>query len=140
MARSTMSLRLDDGLRRRLAAAAGAKGTTVTALVERFVHEGLAMDEHPGIVFRPGPSGRRAGVAGGLDVWELVSDIRRFTGSETERVAALAQELEIHERQVWLALNYAAVHREEIEARVRANDEAFERMERLTEERRLLLA
>lgn len=27
------------------------------------------MDEHPGIVFRSGPAGRRAGLAGGPDIW-----------------------------------------------------------------------
>jgi hypothetical protein len=70
----------------------------------------------------------------------VVSGLRRFTGSEAERVAALARELDIHERQVGIALNYAAAHREEIEARIRANDEAVDRMERLAEERRLLLA
>lgn len=43
MAGSTVSLRLDDGLRERLGTAAAAGGTTVTALVERFVREGLAV-------------------------------------------------------------------------------------------------
>lgn len=34
------------------------------------------MDAHPGIVFRPGPGGRRAGLAGGPDVWEVVRVLR----------------------------------------------------------------
>jgi hypothetical protein len=137
VARSTTSLRLDDQLRQRLAAAAEAEGT---ALVERFVREGLAVAEHPGVVFKPGPSGRRAALAGGPDVWEVVSGLRRLSGSESERIAVLAREFGIHERQVVLALNYAAAHKDEIEARIRANDRALGRAEQIAAERRLLFA
>ena len=34
--------------------------TNKSRLAERYVDEGTRMDEHPGIVFRDGPSGRRA--------------------------------------------------------------------------------
>jgi len=34
------------------------------------------MDAHPGIVFRPGPGGRRAGLTVGPDVWEVVRVLR----------------------------------------------------------------
>ncbi len=91
MTRSTTSLRLDDGLRETLAAQAGAEGITVTALVERLLREGLAIAAHPGIVFKPGPSGRRAALAGGPDVWEIASALRRISGSETERVRILCE-------------------------------------------------
>lgn len=140
MARSTLSLRLDDGLRERLAAAAAAEGTTVTALVERLVREGLAVADHPGIVFKPGPSGRRAALAGGPDVWELASALRRLSGSEAERVAVLAAEFGVHERQIVTALNYAAANRTETEARVQANDRALAEAERVAAERQRLLA
>jgi hypothetical protein len=46
----------------------------------------------------------------------------------------------IHERQVVMALNYAAAHRDEIEARIRANDGALEEAERIAAERERLLA
>jgi hypothetical protein len=140
MARSTTSLRLDDGLRNRLAVLAEFEGTTVTALVERFVREGLAGAGHPGIMFKPGPSGRRAALAGGPDVWELAAALRRTSGSEAKRVAALAREFGIHERQVTIALNYAAANREEIEGRIHANDRALEEGERVARERKHLLA
>jgi sulfur carrier protein ThiS len=138
--RSTTSFRLDDDLRRRLATAADADGTSVTALIERLLREGLEVMSFPGIVFKPGPTGRRAAVAGGPDVWEVASALRRVPGSEAARVAALGREFGIHERQVALALNYAAAHREEIEARIRANDQALEGAERIGRERRRLLA
>jgi sulfur carrier protein ThiS len=140
MARSTTSFRLDDQLRRRLAAAAEAEGISVTGLIERLLREGLAAMDHPGIVFKPGPAGRRAALAGGPDVWEVASALRRHSGSEAARVAALAREFGLHERQVALALNYAAAHRDEVEARIRANDQALEEAERIGRERRRMLA
>ena len=140
MTRSTTSIRLDDELRSRLAAQAAAETTTVTELLERFVREGLACATHPGIVFKPGPAGRRAALAGGPDVWEIVAALRHTAGSESERVAALAEQFAIHERQVVIALNYAAAHREEIEARVDANDRALAQAEHLAGERQRLLA
>lgn len=138
--RSTTSLRLDDGLRTHLTAAAEADGTTVTALVERLLREGLAADAHPGIVFKPGPSGRRAALAGGPDVWEIASALSHTGGTEAERVAALAEHFGLHQRQVVIALNYAAAHRQEIEARIRANDGALDEAERVAGERDRLLA
>ena len=140
MGRSTTSLRLDDELRERLAEAAAAEETTVTALVERFAREGLAVAAHPGIVFKPGPSGRRAALSGGPDVWEIASALRHTSGTETERIAALADEFGLHQRQVVLALNYAAAHREEITARIHGNDRALHAAELLAGERQRLLA
>jgi hypothetical protein len=140
MSRSTTSLRLDDELRERLAMLAKLEGTSVTSLVEQFLREALAVVEHPGIVFKPGPSGRRAALAGGPDVWEIVSAFRRTSGSEARRVAALAKEFGIHERQVVIALSYASANREEIEARIHANERALEEAERVVGERKRLFA
>lgn len=140
MVRSTTSVRLDDDLRERLAVAAAAESTTVTELIERFVREGLASTAHPGIVFKPGPSGRRAALAGGPDVWEIAAALRHVAGREAERIAALAEQFGIHERQVVVALNYAASHRDEADARIRANDRALEEAERIAAERERLLA
>ncbi len=140
MARTTTSVRLDDALRQRLAAEAAAQGTTVTELIERFVREGLATSAHPGVVFNPGPSGRRAALAGGPDVWEIAAALRHQTGNEAARIASLAEELGLHERQVVIALDYAAAHRDEIEERIRANDRALVEAERVAAERERLLA
>jgi hypothetical protein len=140
MTRSTTSLRLDDDLRKRLAALAELENISVTSLVERFLQEGLAVFEHPGIVFKPGPSGRRAALSGGPDVWEIASALRQAPGTEAERVARLAKEFGIHERQVVIALNYAAANREEIDARIRANDLDLANAERVSDERKRLFA
>jgi hypothetical protein len=140
MARSTTSVRLDNELRKRLAAAAATEGVTVTELIERFVREGLATADHSGIVFKPGPSGRRAALAGGPDVWEIVAALRHIGGRERQRVASLAEQFGVHERQVVIALNYAAAHRKEIEGRIAANDAALAEAERVAIERERLLA
>ena len=139
MGKSTTSVRLDDELRRQLALMAAQQGTTLTELIERFLREGLASAAHPGIVFKSGPSGRRAALAGGPDVWEIAAAIRRTSGSEAKRVARLAQEFGLHQRQIVIALNYAADHRDEIEARVEANEQALADAERIAAERQRLL-
>jgi hypothetical protein len=138
--RSTTSIRLEDTLRERLAALAAAEGTTVTELIERFVREGLDGAAHPGIVFKPGASGRRAALAGGPDVWEIVAALRDTRGPEAERVAAVGAQFGIHERQVVIALDYAGAHREEIEARIEANERALAMAEHAAVEREQLLA
>lgn len=140
MPRSTTSIRLEDELRERLSSLAGAEGTTVTELIERFVREGLDCAAHPGIVFKDGPSGRRAAVAGGPDVWEVIAALPHTHGEEAGRVAALAQQFGLHERQIVIALDYAATHREDIEARVQANEEALVAAERVAVERERLFA
>ena len=140
MARSTTSVRLDDELRARLAAAADNEGTTITELIERLVREGLASAAHPGIVFKSGPAGRRAALAGGPDVWEIAAALRHVKGRESNRLAAVAEQLGLHPRQVVIALNYAAAHRDEIEERIRANERALADAERIAAERARLLA
>lgn len=140
MPRSTTSVRLDEQLRERLAAAAAAEGASVTELIERFVREGLASAAHPGIVFKPGPSGRRAALAGGPDVWEIAAALRHVTGREAKKIAALAEQFGLHERQVVIALNYAAAHRVEMEERIALNDRALAEAERVAAERDRLLA
>jgi len=46
--------------------------------------------EHPGIIFRDGPTGRRPGLSGhGLDVWEIVEIIQNEGGNPQEATAYL---------------------------------------------------
>lgn len=60
--------RLTEGARRR--------GEPKARTAERLIDEGLRMEAHPGIVFHDGPSGRRAALAAGPDVWEVIETIR----------------------------------------------------------------
>lgn len=90
-------------------------------------------------MFKSGPSEWRAALAGGPDVWEIVAALRHTQGSEAERVATLVAQFGVHERQVVIALDYAASHCEEIEARIRANERALVTAERVAVEREWLL-
>lgn len=137
--RKTTSLRLPEDLRDRLTVAAEQQGTTLTALVERYSREGLATDAHPGIVFKSGPSGRRAALAGGPDVWEIVDALQAATGPEQDRVATVADQLGIHPRQVTIALGYGADHPDEIEDRIAANLRALSQAEQMHQARQRLL-
>ncbi|MGI9017147.1 MAG: CopG family transcriptional regulator [Euzebya sp.] len=125
MAKKNTSMRLPEDLRDRLSVAADAQGSSVSALIERYAREGLAMERHPGIVFRPGPGGRRAGLSGGPDVWEVVSALRDLKGTESERVHTLADQMGLHPRQIAIALSYAAEQADEINDRIAANDKAI---------------
>jgi hypothetical protein len=39
------------------------RGEAKSRTAERLIDEGLRMEDHPGIVFRDGPAGRRAALA-----------------------------------------------------------------------------
>src|SRR2546423_1716927 len=73
-----LSIRFDPGLLARLRRHAQAEtGANTSALAQRLIDEGLRMAEDPGIVFKAGPSGRRAALAYGPDVREIVT-VRDF--------------------------------------------------------------
>ncbi len=129
---TSTSYRLTSGLKGRLAQQAAAENTTATALVSRLLEQGLAGIEHPGIVYRSGPSGWRAALAGGPDVDEVVRAIRSSGSSGDKAVLAAAGSLGIDVRLVRIAIDYAAEHLEEIEARLSESEEAVERVRKLT--------
>ncbi len=81
------------------------------------------MAGHPGIVFRDGPAGRRAGLAGGPDVWEVVEVFL----AEGRDLRGTAGTLNLSPGLVDTAIGYYAEHRAEI-------DEWIERNRRQAEE------
>lgn len=137
---SSTSYRLATDLKGRLAQRAAAEGVTETALVTRLLEQGLAAIEHPGIVYRPGPTGWRAGLAGGPDVDEVVRAVRATGVTGDEAVAVAAESVGIDQRLVRIAIDYAAEHLEDIEARIQENEAAAERARKLSEARSSVLA
>jgi uncharacterized protein (DUF433 family) len=102
---------------------------TQTALVERYVEEGLQMDDHPGIVFVDEAAGRRARVAGtGVDVWQVVETVIDNAGSTAEAAAYLA----VSEVLVRRAMRYYADHPDEIDHWIESNARYAELEERAT--------
>lgn len=97
------------------------------------------MESHPGIVFRSGPTGRRAAVAGGPDVWEVVALLRSLRGSPQHRLAKAADDLALSVAHVRAASRYYAEFPDEIDEQIRANEEAADReLAAWENERRLL--
>jgi hypothetical protein len=127
MASRSTSHRLGPEIKRRLERQAAAEGMSEGAQLERLVGEGLDILHHPGIVYRDGPTGRRAALAVGPDVWEVVSAQRYTTGRPEERIAALAEQFDLHPRHIRVAIDFAAKYRNVIDAEVAANDAAAER-------------
>jgi hypothetical protein len=134
------SYRLDDDLKRRLAERAAAEGVTETALVTRVLDEALKTASHPDIVYRDGATGRRAALAGGPDVWEVVAAVRHAPGDGDAKVAGAAVQTALPERLIRAAVNFAAAYPEEIEQRIAINDAAAERARQLAEQRARVLA
>jgi hypothetical protein len=88
-----------------------------TALADRYVEEGLAMDTYPGIVFRDGPSGRRAAVIGGPDVWEVVQVFM----AENRNTAAASENLGLRPGLIDAAVAYYADNQEAVDEWIQAN-------------------
>jgi uncharacterized protein (DUF433 family) len=82
------------------------------ALVERYIAEGVKMDEHPEIYFRDGAMGRRAAVIGTrMDVWQVMETIRNADNSPDEA----ADYLGLPVSKVRAAVRYYAVNRDEVD-------------------------
>jgi hypothetical protein len=54
-------------------------------VAERLIEEGLRTEEFPGIAFRSGPTGRRVGLVGGPDVWEIAREPSSTSASNWTR-------------------------------------------------------
>ncbi len=96
-------------------------GTNKSRLAERYVDEGTRMDEHPGIVFRDGPMGRRAALAGGPDVWELMDTLKGGKARGEEAITATAELLDLTDSQVRTAVRYYGAFPDEIDRRITLN-------------------
>ncbi len=137
---ASVSYRLDPQLKARLTQRAHDEGVSETSLVSRLLGEGLKTASHPGIVYRDGPAGRRAAVARGPDVWEVVVALRHTGERGDARVGAAAEQLDIAEQAVRTAVSFAATHPDEVEAMINRNEAAAERAEQAARERERFLA
>jgi hypothetical protein len=112
-----VSVRLDDALAERLRLRARAAGETLSDRLRRYAEEGTRRDEHPLVTFRDGPTGRRAGLVGGPDIWEVAMWVDDLT-AEADPVATLVEESALMRAQVDAALRYRASYPDEIAARI----------------------
>lgn len=99
MAASTL-FRISEVARRRLHARAAEEGVSATALLDRLIVKGVEQRDFPGIAFRGPAHDRRAALAGGPDVWEVIARLREREGATEERVLTLSEESELHPRVI----------------------------------------
>lgn len=112
-----VSVRLENGLAERLRLRARAAGETLSDRLRRYAEEGVRRDEHPLITFRDGPTGRRAGLVSGPDVWEVAMWVDDLT-AEPDPVATVSKESPLTRAQIEAALRYRAAYPDEITARI----------------------
>ena len=139
MAAST-SFRISDATKARLASRAAREGMTATALLGQLIVEGIDQLDYPGIIFRGPAHDRRAALAAGPDIWEIVARLQELDGSEEQRISLLSAESELHSRLIRVALDYAADHVDEVRERIDRNRAMAERSRRTSEQREALLA
>lgn len=132
---TSASYRLDPRLKNRLTEQAAAEDISESALVGRLLDEGLKTSTYAGIVYRGGAAGRRAAVAGGPDVWELVAALRHAEGTGESRVSAAAEQLGLPVHIVRLAVAFASDYPGEVGDMISANEAAAERAQQVASER-----
>ena len=137
MARPT-SFRLPTDVLSRLEGEAAATGMTVSALVAELLDEGLRVRRFPGVVFREGPAGRRAGLVGGPDVWEVIRDVAAAPGRGEAKIRRVAAAAQLSAAQVRLAVDYDAAFPAEVDARLAAEDRAAAQLRELVARRERL--
>ena len=133
-----LSVRLDTDTFEGLDAESRRTGESRSQLAKRLLEEGLRMAAHPGIVFRSGPAGRRPGLAGGPDVWEVICLVQGLTSAE-DRIEQVAELSGLAPVQVRAALGYYADYSAEIDAWLRRVDEEAARTEARWRRERYLL-
>jgi len=118
-----ISLRLGEATIERLGSRAKRVHLPPRTLAQRYVEEGLRMDEHPLVRFVDGPAGRRARLAGtGKDVWEVIATVRDNDNALKEAAEYLSIPLGL----VQAAVTYYGAYTDEIDELIADNERAAE--------------
>ena len=126
---ANLSARIDKGVADRLAARGNRGPVNKSRLAERYIDEGMRMDDHPGIVFRDGPTGRRAALAAGPDVWEVIAVARNVDERGEAAVSQAAVWLNLSVAEVRTAVRYYSEFPNEIDERIRRHRDESEAAE-----------
>jgi len=139
-------VRFDTAVAERLISFAAANpGMSLSSAANRLVDEALRMTELPGIVFRAGPTGRRAALASGPDVWEAVRAVKSARTaepglSEDDLLALVASNTGVPVRLLRIAIRYWASYPGEIDTEIAAAQAAEDAAENAWRRERDLLA
>src|ERR1700678_1581871 len=114
-----MSLRFTPSLLSRLRHRAQAMvGVSIAGLAQRLIDEGLRMADHPGVIFKDGSSGRRAALAYGPDIWEVIKFLRESDERGPAALDAAADVLALDASRIATAVSYYSDYHDEIDAEI----------------------
>ena len=120
-----LSIRFTPSLLARLRQRARAMtGASAAGLAQRLIDEGLRMADHPGVIFKDGPSGRRAALAYGPDVWEVIKFLREIDERGPAAIDAAAEVFAVDASRISTAISYYGDYPDEIDAEIAEADEA----------------
>jgi hypothetical protein len=136
-----LSVRFESALLARLRRRASATtGVTTSALAQRLIDEGLRMADHPGVIFKDGPSGRRAALACGPDVWEVIKFLREVDERGPAALDAAAEVFATDASRIGTAVIYYGDYQDEIDAEISDADDASARAEQAWRVQRQLIS
>lgn len=125
----SFSARFSPAVLERIEAHGRRTGESRARIAERLIDEGLRAEEFPGIVFRSGPTGRRAGLAAGPDVWEIVRDLKAAAlAGAADPLRVVSEATGVPSHRLELAAGYYAAYPEDVDERIRQNEEAANRL------------
>jgi len=125
-----LSIRFTPSLLARLRQRANATpGASAAGLAQRLIDEGLRMADHPGMIFKDGPSGRRAALMYGPDVWEVIKFLREVDERGPGAIDAAAEVFAVDTSRIGAAISYFGDFAGEIDAEITEADEASARAE-----------
>src|SRR6266704_5748059 len=114
-----LSIRFDAALLERLKRrATSTVGSSTSTLAQRLIDEGLRMADHPGVIFKDGPSGRRAALAYGPDVWEVIKFLREVDERGPAAIDAAAEVFAVDTSRISTAISYYGDYAGEIDAEI----------------------
>lgn len=127
-------MRMDDDTHEQLHERAERTSASASQLVNRYVKEGLRMDEHPAIGFITATDGARVPVLAGRPRLKVI-DILGTWREERQDASATARYFHITDDEVQAVLRYYAAYRDELDAAIRAQREAQDNFERVIQQR-----
>ena len=134
MARA-VSLPISEDLAERLRVEGEACEQPPPVLAASLIDEGLKTRQFPGIVYMDGPSGRRASLAQGPDVWQIIRALQEVPEDQYDPVETICIESDLHERQIRLAVSFYEAYPDEIEAKIVDDRAAAIRIDEMIAER-----
>ncbi len=98
------------------------------------------MADHPGVIFKDGPSGRRAALAYGPDVWEIIKFLREIDERGPAALDAAAESFAVDPGRIATSVSYYGDYADEVDAEIDAAEEASARAEQAWRVRRQLIS